>query len=223
MRHLPERVDAAIFDFDETMIDLEPQHTIASELLCRQFGSDYSRMPESFRHGSGKRVIDDIRDLRDFFGWSSPFDELVRFRQRHFDEACSRADLVLLPGVERAVRTLHARGIPLAVTSSAVGSSIDAILRRTAIRGMFRLIVDGSEVVHPKPHPEAYLVTAGKLGVEPAHCVVFEDSTVGVRAAKRAGMYCIAVRNPNALTPQDLTPADVVLDSFEELRLAPAE
>jgi HAD superfamily hydrolase (TIGR01509 family) len=217
MRHLPDRFDAAIFDFDETMIDLEPQHTIACELLCRDLGSDYNEMPESFRHGSGKRVIDDIRDMREFFGWNTPFEELVKIRQRHFDEACGRADLALLPGVERVVRMLHGRGIPLAVTSSAVGSSIDAILRRTGIRDMFRLIVDGSEVEHPKPHPEAYLLTAKKLGVEVAHCVVFEDSTVGVRAAKNAGMYCVAIRNPNALTPQDLSPADVVLESFEQL------
>ena len=217
MRHLPERLNAAIFDFDETMIDLEPQHTIACELLCRDLGSDYNRMPESFRHGSGKRVIDDIRDMREFFGWTTPFEELVRIRQRHFDEACHRADLALLPGVEQVVRNLHASGVPLAVTSSAVGASIDAILRHTGIRDMFRLIVDGSEVEHPKPDPEAYLLTAKKLGVDPSRCVVFEDSTVGVRAAKNAGMYCIAVRNPNALTPQDLSPADVVLQSFEDL------
>ena len=104
-----------------------------------------------------------------------------------------------------------------AVTSSSVASSIDAILRRTGIRDLFAIIVDGGEVTHPKPHPEAYLLTASKLGVEPRRCVVFEDSTVGVRAAKNAGMYCVAVRNPNAKSVQDLGPADVVVDSFEAL------
>jgi beta-phosphoglucomutase-like phosphatase (HAD superfamily) len=67
-----------------------------------------------------------------------------------------------------------------------------------------------------KPDPEAYLVTAEKLGVEAAECVVFEDSHVGVVAAKRAGMFCIGVRNPRAQTVQDLDAADVVVGSMSE-------
>lgn len=211
------RFSAAIFDFDETMIDLERQHTEAYEKLCAHFGSDYAEMPESFRHSSGKRVLDDVRDMRDAFGWSASDDELMSIRNRYFDEACERSELTLMPGVERVVRELYAANIRLAVTSSAVGSSIDAILRRLGIRDMFALIVDGSQVTHPKPHPEAYLVTAKQLGVAPRECVVFEDSTVGVRAAKNAGMYCIAVRNPNAKQRQDLGVADEVVDSFESV------
>jgi beta-phosphoglucomutase len=215
---LPEPLAAAIFDFDETMIDLERQHSEAYRRLCTAMGDDYDRMPESFRHSSGKRVIDDVRDMREAFGWTETVDELMTMRQRFFDEACERDNPQLMPGVEAAVRKLHARGVPLAVTSSAVAKSIDDILRRTGIRDLFALIVDGSEVTHAKPHPEAYLLTAKKLGVDPGQCVVFEDSTVGVRAAKNAGMYCIAVRNPNAKTRQDLGPADRVVESFEGLR-----
>ena len=84
----------------------------------------------------------------------------------------------------------------------------------------FELIVDGSEVVHGKPHPEAYEVTARKLSVRPDACVVFEDSHVGVAAAKRAGMFCVAVRNPSARLTQDLSAADLALDSFEDLDVA---
>ena len=92
-----------------------------------------------------------------------------------------------------------------------------AVFGQTSIVIKNAIIVDGSEVTHPKPHPEAYLLTASKLAVEPRRCAVFEDSTVGVRAAKNAGMYCVAVRNPNAKSVQDLGPADVVVDSFEAL------
>jgi HAD superfamily hydrolase (TIGR01509 family) len=212
---------AAIFDFDETMIDLEHEHNEASLRLCEHFGDDYMTMPESFRHSSGRRVIDDVRDLREVFGWTPAIDELMSIRQRFFDEACERDDLSLLPGVEKTVRMLHARNIPLAVTSSAVGKSIDLILRRTGVRDFFALIVDGSEVTHPKPDPEAYLLTAKKLGVDPRQCIVFEDSTVGVRAAKNAGMHCVAIRNVNAKQPQDLSPADEVFDSFEEWLRSP--
>jgi beta-phosphoglucomutase len=217
---LPIRFTAAIFDFDETMIDLERQHTDASAALCRELGDDYERMPESWRRGSGRRVIDDVRDLREFFGWQRDVDELFALRQQHFDRLCDTADLALLPGVERTVRALHERGVTLAVASSAVGGSIDAILRRFGLRSLFALIVDGSEVVHGKPDPEAYLLTARRLGVTPGECIVFEDSAVGVAAAKAAGMECIAIRNPHAQQRQDLSAADAVLESFEELVLA---
>ena len=216
-RNFPRTVSAAIFDFDETMIDLERQHTAAYERICRALGSDYSRMPESFRKGSGRRVIDDMREMKAFFGWERSVEDVFAERQRYFDDECLRGNLELMPDVEKTVRLLHALGITLAVTSSAVRSSIEAILQRFALRDLFAVIVDGSEVQRGKPDPEAYRVTAARLGVAPAECVVFEDSEVGVGSAKAAGMYCIAVRNPRAQIRQDLGRADCVVASFAEV------
>jgi len=210
-------IAAAIFDFDETIIDLEPQHTAAHEALCRAMVSDYARMPESFRTGSGRRIIDDIRDMRAFFGWTKNEDELMSMRQRDFDEACRTSSLELMPGAAKTIRDLHGLGIPLAIASSAVGSSIEILLRRFGLRDCFDLIVDGSEVEQGKPDPAAYLLTAEKLGVDVRDCVVFEDSHVGVIAAKQAGAFCVAVRNRRAQVHQDLGAADLVLESFEAL------
>jgi HAD superfamily hydrolase (TIGR01509 family) len=203
---------AVIFDFDETIIDLEPQHTAAHDALCRAQGADYAQLPESFRKSSGRRIIDDIRDMRAHFAWSEPEEELFATRQRFFDDVCARAELVALPGVVESIRLLRDRGVTLAITSSAVRSSIETILLRLGLRDAFALIVDGSEVTHGKPDPEAYLLTARKLRVAPRECVVIEDSHVGVVAAKRAGMYCVAVRNPRAQTRQDLSAADVIVE-----------
>jgi len=218
-RNLPDPIDAFIFDFDETMIDLEPQHTAAHARLCAAMGCSYDAMPHEFRHGSGRRIIDDIREMRERFGWSRDEADLFAERQRYFDEEIASADLTLMRGVERTVRELHARGYALAVTSSAVRSAIETILRRFRLLQLFTVIVDGSEVERGKPDPEAYVVTAERLGARAAHCVVFEDSTVGVLAAKAAGMFCIAVRNPNAHIRQDLEPADLIVSSFDELRI----
>ena len=211
---------AAIFDFDETMIDLEPQHSAATAALCRDFGADYDALAEWIRFGSGRRIVDELAHIREAFGWSEPVEELLERRQRHFDEVCRTSDLTLMPGVEEAVRALHARGLTLAIASSAVGPAIDAILRRFGLRDFFAVIVDGSMVAHGKPDPEAYRITAERLGVGPRACVVFEDSHVGVVAAKRAGMTCIAIRNPSAYVTQDLSEADVVLGSFLDLDVA---
>lgn len=212
---------AAVFDFDETIIDLEPQHTAAHAALCRDYGSDYAAMPAAFRHGSGRRIIDDIREMRAHFRWEASEEELFTRRQEYFDSICRRGELALMPGVREIVHALRERGLTLAITSSAVRSSIEAILDRFRLRSAFVVIVDGSEVTHGKPDPEAYLVTARKLGVAPERCLVFEDSHVGVVAAKRAGAFCVAVRNPRAQIRQDLSSADVVVDGMTALSLAP--
>jgi HAD superfamily hydrolase (TIGR01509 family) len=212
----PPKFAAALFDFDETMIDLEHQHDAAHRALCRAMGSDYEAMPESFRFGSGRRIVDDVRDMRDHFGWTRSLDELYAIRHASFLDECRRGDLRMMEGVERAVRGLHAGGIRLAVTSSAAGDAIDEILRRFHLRDFFEVIVDGTEVMHGKPDPVAYLVTARKLGVAPTACIVFEDSEIGVAAAKAAGMFCVAVRNQRARIRQDLGRADVILGSLAE-------
>src|SRR5258706_3323658 len=180
----PMIIRAALFDFDQTMIDLEPQHTAASEALCRTMGSDYEQLPEWIRFESGRRIIDEIAAMREIFGWTASVEELLETRQRFFRAECERVPLALLPCVEEVVRDLQRRGLILAVTSSAVGPEIDAILRRLGLRDAFAAIIDGSMVEHAKPDPEAYLVTAKVLGIEPRDCIVFEDSHVGVLSAK---------------------------------------
>lgn len=211
------RFAAVIFDFDETIINLEPQHTGAHAALCRELGSDYLSMPEERRLASGNRIIDDIREMRAHFGWTESEDELMSRRQKHFDELCANAPLVLMPGVRETVHGLRDRGFILAITSSAVGSSIEAILVRLNLRDAFALIVDGSEVVDGKPDPAAYLLTARKLGVPPDQCLVLEDSAVGVLAAKRAGMVCVAIPNPRAQLAQDLSAADVIVARIDDV------
>jgi HAD superfamily hydrolase (TIGR01509 family) len=209
------RFAAALFDFDETVIDLEAQHTAAHEALCREMGSAWAELPESSRMSSGMRILDDIREMRRHFGWTASEEELMARRQKHFDAVCAQGDLEPLPGVVETIRELQSRGIPLAITSSAVRTSIEAVLKRLGLRGAFALIVDGSDVLHGKPDPEGYLLTARKLGVIPEECLVFEDSHVGVVAAKRAGMFCVAVPNPRAQTPQDVSMADVIVERMD--------
>ena len=212
---------AAIFDFDETIIDLEPQHTAAYEALCRAMDADYASMPDSFRKSSGHRISDSVREMRAHFGWTDPEETLFAMRQRFFDDRCASASLRVMPGVVETIHALRELGLTLAITSSAVRASIETILIRLGLRDPFAVIVDGSEVVNAKPDPEAYLVTARKLGVAPAECVVLEDSHVGVVAAKRAGMFCIAVRNPRAQMRQDLSEADLIVESMSELVIVP--
>ena len=215
----PLRFSAAIFDFDETIVNLEPQHNAAAEALCRESGSDYLDMPEDFRNSSGRRVVDEVAEMRRFFGWQCSTADLYERRQNLFLEACRSTDIVPMTGAIHVVRTLHDRGLRLGIASSGIRQSIEEILALLGLRELFTAIVAGEQVERGKPDPETYLTTAGLLALRPGDCLVFEDSSVGVAAAQSAGMFCVAVRNPHAQIRQDLSAANMEVQSFEELDL----
>ncbi len=209
-------IRAAIFDFDELLINLQTLHFAADRAALAALGHDYDALPDAIRLGSsGRRISDLLAEIRAHFGITDSVDTLMWQRQEHLLAALRDAPTLLaMPGAVEIVNALHAAGYPLAVTSSGIREYIMLVLDRLGIADRFAVIITGTDVTHGKPHPEPYLVTAARLGLPPAACVVFEDATVGVLAAKAAGMRCIAVPNPDALQPQDLSAADLVLPSL---------
>jgi beta-phosphoglucomutase-like phosphatase (HAD superfamily) len=99
------------------------------------------------------------------------------------------------------------------VASSTGEALVRLILQRIGLAHYFPLVVSGEALPRSKPHPDIFLLAARLLALDPARCVVVEDSANGVRAAKAAGMYCIAYRNPTS-GPQDLTLADEVIGEY---------
>jgi len=122
--------------------------------------------------------------------------------------------LKLLPGVLGWLRRLKERGVLQAVASSAPEVNIEASLNELNIRQYFSALISAYSMPG-KPNPAVFLEAALQLRLEPAQCVVVEDSVAGVTAAKKAGMKCIAVctTHPRA----SLLSADFVVDTLEEL------
>jgi beta-phosphoglucomutase-like phosphatase (HAD superfamily) len=93
-------------------------------------------------------------------------------------------------------------------------------MRLTGLDGTFQTIVYGDDMEHGKPAPDIYLITAERLGVDPARCLGIEDSGNGLRALHAAGMKAIAVPSPGfSLAPEVLALADRVLPSLEAFSL----
>jgi len=123
----------------------------------------------------------------------------------------------LIDGAVEAVRRIAADS-PVAVASSAHRAVIDAALEATGLTDTFAVVVSSDEVAHGKPAPDVYLETARRMDVDPAACLVVEDSMNGVRAAKAAGMIVVLVPNrsvPPAPGTSDV--ADLVLDRLADL------
>jgi HAD superfamily hydrolase (TIGR01509 family) len=126
-----------------------------------------------------------------------------------------KGSIKALPGVIELIKALAAAKYQLAVVSSTPEENIELITKTLGIKKYFSLFVNGDDVREGKPSPQCFLLGAEKLGVKAGNCVVMEDAVVGVRAAKRAGMYCIAVAN--TCLREDIAEADIVVDSLTEI------
>jgi HAD superfamily hydrolase (TIGR01509 family) len=125
----------------------------------------------------------------------------------------------LLPGVEALLRDAKALGLGRAVASSSSCGWVEGWLRRHEIRDLLDVVVARDDVTRVKPDPELFLLAARRLEINPAACVVFEDSPNGMRAALAAGMRCVAV--PNVLTRSLERPdVDLVMSSLDESPLS---
>lgn len=96
--------------------------------------------------------------------------------------------------------------------------NIDLILKKLDIEKYFDFVVSGEQVVKGKPEPDIFLKVADHYGRQPNDCIVIEDSTNGVLAAKAAKMFCIGYYNPYSGN-QDLTKADLIIDNFKDQKL----
>ena len=124
-----------------------------------------------------------------------------------------REGVTAFPGAAELVGELSER-IPVAVGTSGSRSDVDACLAHLGLSGVFRAIVTREDVQQHKPAPDCFLLAAMRMGVEPAGCVVFEDSIAGVEAAGRAGMRCVAVTN--SFAADELSGAGLVVGSLAE-------
>jgi beta-phosphoglucomutase len=118
-----------------------------------------------------------------------------------------------MPGVVNLLDKLKSRKIPLALASSSFPEVIEIVLDKTGLRDYFDEIVNSRMVGKSKPAPDIFLLAAQKLNVSPEKCIVIEDSTNGITAAKSAGMFCIAYNGPGS-EHQDQSQADFIIQDY---------
>ena len=209
---------AFIFDMDGVIIDSEPIHSRTKMETFRHYGVSFSEAELIHYMGRTSRSL---------------FEEVLRLNQREdlvVDEVIAykpklyldilRHDTAIQPiaGIAELMQRLRAAQIPLALASSSGRAVIEAVLQKFGFADYFQSVLSGADLPKSKPDPAVYLLSAQRLGVEPKDCAVLEDAAAGVAAAKAAGMYCIAYRNPNSGN-QDLSRADEVIAKIEEIRV----
>ena len=207
------KIRGIIFDLDGVLIDSERLHFKTWQII---FGKRGERIYwKDFVSQIGRTALATARHFCQIKKIECPLNELVEQRVELYQKLMTKD--VAFPGAVGLVKLL-ARKYPqkIALATSEWKEIARTILRRLGIEKQFSVIVGKEDVKQRKPHPETYIKSAKKLGLKPGQCVVFEDSIVGVQAAKRAGCKCIAVTNSFPRSVLEKARADLIVDSLME-------
>jgi len=185
------RIAGVIFDMDGVLVESEP---FIAEAAVRMFAEKGHRVgPEEFRPfiGTGEdRFLGGVAESRGIV-LDMPRDK-VRTYEIYLELIQGR--LEPLPGVATFIAACRAKGLKLAVASSADRMKVEGNLRQLGLPdGTFEAIVVGEDVTHKKPAPDIFLEAARRLGLDPTLCLVIEDAVSGVTAAKAAGSRCLGL------------------------------
>ena len=204
-----------IFDMDGVLIDSGAHHRNAWRALLDELGVQPAES-EYWRLTIGRPAEEAVPLL---LGRPMPSSEARRLalRKRDLYAGFAARGLLSVPGVAEFVQTLVRLGVPRAVGTSATQGDVENLLGALGLRRHFEVIVTAEDVTLGKPDPAVYLESARRLGAAPDECVVFEDSLVGVVAARRAGMRAVGVTT--AHTPEELVGAgaEITIVDFEGL------
>ena len=208
-------IQTVIFDMDGVIVDTEPVHHYA---YYKQFDELNIVVPEEmYSSFTGFSTRNTFQTLKEAFQLEHNVEDLIQRKRTIFNDAFdSKEDLDLLEGVKDLIKDLHANGIQLIVASSASKVTIDRVFTRFGLHDYFTHIVSGEDFPKSKPHP-AIFEHAASLSIAPKeNCIVIEDSTNGVKAAKAAGILCIGYNSLHS-KDQDLSEADTIINHFNEL------
>jgi beta-phosphoglucomutase len=204
---------AAIFDMDGTLIDNNKYHFKAWKDLFKKYNRPEVTVKLFNEKLSG---VPGMAIMREFFSefneddMQRMFDEKSRNYREEFASVAAP-----IKGLIPFLSNLRQAGVKTAIATSAAVNNIDFVMSHVPIKQYFDVIIDGPHVTQPKPHPDIFLKAAKSLDIEPQHCVVFEDSLSGVKAADAAGMKIVGITTTH--TAQELQPADLTIPDYTNL------
>ncbi|MEY4963238.1 MAG: hypothetical protein RLZZ323_557 [Bacteroidota bacterium] len=208
-------IQTVIFDMDGVIVDTEPVHRYA---YYKQFAELNIEVTEAmYTSFTGFSTRNTFQTLKENFQLEHEVEDLIQRKRSIFNDAFdTKEDLELLEGVRDLIEDLHQNGIQLIVASSASKVTIDRVFTRFGLHDFFTHIVSGEDFPKSKPHP-AIFEHAASLSIAPKeNCIVIEDSTNGVKAAKAAGIFCVGYNSEHS-KDQNLEEADRIINHFNEL------
>jgi beta-phosphoglucomutase-like phosphatase (HAD superfamily) len=207
-----------LFDFDGLLIDTESPSRLVFEELYREHGHELPRDRWATVIGTLGAEFEPYTHLEELVGRPLDREALDVRRRAREDELCDLEDL--RPGIEEYREEAERLGLGTAIVSSSSRNWIERHLGRLGrTNGWDAIVTADGDSERAKPRPTLYLEALAALGLEPHEAIAFEDSPNGVRAAKAAGIACVAIPNP-ATSTLAFDEADLVLESLADVPLS---
>ncbi len=206
---------AVIFDMDGVIIDSEPMHHKAYYDMFNEVDINVSK--EFYESFTGQSTINICKRLCDHFNLIESPETLVGLKRKHYKQFFeSNSSLTLIDGVLDLIKEYHNNGLTLVLASSAAMTSINQIFERFELEQYFVAKLSGGDLKQSKPHPEIFINAVQSTGYSKNECIVIEDSTNGIEAAKGAGVFCVGFDSFHSKN-QDYSKADLVIKDFNEI------
>ena len=202
---------AVFFDFDGTLIDSMPAHVSAWAEILKSVGIDLE--DKYFEMHEGEKAEDTIASLFRENGVQMSREERDALIERKRELYRSRAPKGLIPEARQLVDALREREIHCDIVTGSIKQNMTAVLSDEEM-ALFRNIVTPHEYSSGKPEPDPYLTALKISGLAPESCLVLENAPLGIRSAKVAGIYTVAITT--TLPPYLLSDANRIISSFPE-------
>ncbi|HDZ8878608.1 TPA: beta-phosphoglucomutase family hydrolase [Aeromonas dhakensis] len=183
-----EQYDALIFDMDGTLVDSMPRHLDAWEATSAEFGLPFDRAQLNEYGGIPTRKI--VAILAEQHGLSIDVEAFTRRKVALYMEHIQQVSV--FPTMWELVRRCHGK-VPMGIGTGSPRNQAESILKSTGLDAYIQVVVSADDVVNHKPHPDTFLQVAEQLGANPANCLVFEDTQIGLQAGRAAGMETVLV------------------------------
>lgn len=205
-------IKAVIFDMDGVISDTNYIHAQIESDLLKDSGI-YISKEEIIEKYAGYKVSSFFEELLAKNNIKCDLNKLLKDKHDIFVSILENDRIKSIPGAVDLIAKLKESNFKLAVASGTEEEIVRMILEKLGVLSCFDVIISADEVEHGKPRPDIFILTAEKLSVTPAECVVIEDSKNGIAAAKAAGMKCIGLTNDKT------APADLIINSFDEINI----
>ena len=210
----PGYIQAALFDMDGTLIDSELNTEPAIVDVCQQVGIDKPDI--DFAAFYGRTWESSVVEMAEAYPALADVPDIARRFHQRFHELCGETPPPPIPGAREFIVRLS-ESVPVAIVSSAYRESIAQTIEQLDIARYVRCYVGAEDFGASKPAPDCFLHAASILEVEPARCLVFEDSIAGLTAGRAAGMTVGAILHRSNDLDGATAIADIAIQNYTEL------
>ncbi len=208
-------IKAVIFDMDGVIINSEPLHQKAYQMMFKEFNLKVSDV--LYSSFTGMATLPICKKLCGKFSLSISPNHLVQSKRKYFKHLFENGhEFKLISGVLELIKHYKQNGLTLVLASSASMANINMIFKKFNLDQYFKAKISGAELKASKPFPEIFEKAAKLTGYSKKDCMVIEDATNGIIAAKSAGLFCVAFDGGHSKN-QDYSKADLVINEFEKI------